>query len=66
MERVSSPTLSLQARDQLEEIQDTVQGRDWNENINDKWSYKWGNNKFSSKKAYTAMTAESDAYPLFT
>jgi len=65
VDKIFSLPLSTQAAIQLEEIEHLLQTLDWDENSNDKWSYKWGSSKYSSKKAYKILIAITDASPLF-
>jgi len=47
--------LSLQASNQLTELQDFLQEGLWDSNENDCWVYNWGSNRFTSKKAYAFL-----------
>lgn len=62
---VFCPTLSLMARNQLEELQDIINSRDWDEEMTDRWIYTWANSRFGSKKAYKNMCINEPASPLF-
>ena len=45
MDRIFSLPLSQQAAAQLEEIQQLMQVRTWDESISDAWSYSWGSSR---------------------
>jgi hypothetical protein len=66
VERIFRLPLSSQVAKQLEEIEELPEDKEWNENIQDSWSYTWGNSKFSSKKAYNLLIGNSKASPLFS
>lgn len=57
--------LSTQAAIQLEELLETIDNFHWDDNINDRWTYSWGNSKYSSKKAYKLFSGTVPASPLF-
>ena len=56
---------SQQAAAQLQEVQNFLLERIGDENLNDKWTYSWGNSRFRSSKAYTKLIGHSEASPLF-
>lgn len=60
MSKIFSPTVSLQAISQLDDIQHIL-----NEDTNDRWTCNWGTSKFCSKRAYCAMTEDMNVSPLF-
>jgi hypothetical protein len=57
--------LSTQAAIQLEELLQTIDNFHWDDNINDRWTYSWGNSKYSSKKAYKLFSGTVPDSPLF-
>jgi hypothetical protein len=57
--------LSQQAAVQLEEIHASIDSRQWDESVNDIWSYTWDSPKYSSKKAYSKLIGITPASPLF-
>lgn len=65
MERIFSPTLSLVAFEQLEEIHSLLQSRILDESINDVWNYHWGSPKYSTRKAYKLLIGTTPASPVF-
>jgi hypothetical protein len=66
VKRLFSLPLSTQAARQVEEIKQILEGREWDENTHDSWSYTWGNHTYSSKKAYKLLIGDSEASPLFS
>jgi hypothetical protein len=42
-----------------------MQDRSWETDSKDKWTYKWGSETYSSKKAYKSISADSPAPPIF-
>lgn len=64
LNRVFFLPLSVQASDQLTELQQTMDDRQWEYNQHDSWSYTWGS-KFSSKNAYKHLQGSLEATPLF-
>jgi hypothetical protein len=40
------------AAEQLEDLKDIIHSRQWDETLNDTWSYNWGTPNYSSRKAY--------------
>jgi hypothetical protein len=64
MDRIFSP-LSLIAEAQLEEVQQIMDSRTWDENVKDSWHYNWGSSKYSSMKAYKILIGNIPASPLF-
>ena len=65
MDRIFSLPLSQQAVAQLEEIQQLMQVRTWDESISDAWSYCWGSSRYSRGKAYNILISTTLASPLF-
>jgi len=65
MDRIFSLPLSQQAVAQLEEIQQLMQVRTWDESISDAWSYCWGSSRYSRGKAYNILIGTTPASPLF-
>lgn len=57
VERIFKLPLSSQA--ELEQIEELLEEKDWNINVHNKWSYSWGNAKYSSKKAYNLLIGHS-------
>ena len=66
LEMIFSPLpLPHIAAEQLEELQDIMHNRQWDENLNDIWSYNWGTSNYSSKKAYSLFLKSPPNSPLF-
>lgn len=63
--RLFSLPLSTQAIDQLQEIDNLLQARYQDENVEDILTYSWGSTKYSSKKAYNILIGTTAASPLF-
>jgi len=61
--RIFSLPLSQQAAAQLEEIQQLMQVRTWDESISDAWSYNWGSSRYRSKKTYNILIGTTSASP---
>jgi len=61
VERIFTLPLSVQAANQLEEIND-IERWDWGENVKDRWTYTWGNSNFSSKRAYKLLLGNIEAF----
>jgi hypothetical protein len=57
--------MSSQAVSQLTELQDILQNRLFDENLNDDWHYSWGTSTFHTKKAYMRILGSVEASPLF-
>jgi hypothetical protein len=58
--------LSLEASaDQLEDLQDALMNLSLNPLDNDRWSYIWNNDEFSTKQAYMQIIGIVDASPIF-
>jgi hypothetical protein len=64
--RLFSLPLSQQVAMQLEQNENFIQHSDFDENVNDTWSYTWGSIKYSSSKAYKILQGHSEASPLFS
>lgn len=63
-ERLFSLRLSSQASDQLEALQDIIQCKNWNLDLEDEWMYVWQTNLFSSKKPTQLQgTIEASLFP---
>jgi len=56
--------LSEKASIQLTELQQVIDDREWDPNLNDSWSYNWGPD-FTSKKAYKYLHGSIEASPFF-
>jgi len=66
LNRIFSPLpLPQIAENQLEELQQTIQSRSWDDSIRDFWHYEWGTSKYSTKKVYNILIGSSPASPLF-
>lgn len=50
MDRLFRLPLSHLAVAQLEEIQTSMDSRQWDENVNDLWSYTWGSQGIAAKR----------------
>lgn len=57
--------LSQQAASQLDEIISALEEAKIDSEQEDRWVYKWGNDKYSSKKAYKQLAPHYEAPPLF-
>jgi hypothetical protein len=66
MSLIFSLPLSVQANQQLNEIRNNLLQAAWDVNIEDVWTYTWGNTKFSSREAYKILVGQSEASPLFS
>ena len=62
--RVLFLPLFAQASNQLTELQEIINGRQWEHTQKDSWHYNWGP-IFSSKKAYSHLQGSLEASPLF-
>jgi hypothetical protein len=51
---------------QLEQNENFIQHSDFDENVNDTWSYTWGSIKYNSSKEYKILQGHSEASPLFS
>lgn len=58
-------TLSPLAVTLLEEVHQIMQARSWDYSISDAWSYSWGSQNYSTKKAYNSLIGVTPASPLF-
>jgi hypothetical protein len=56
--------LSVQANDQLLELQNHIDNRPASDG-HDVWSYSWGNRNFSTAKAYKALVGQRPTHPAF-
>ena len=63
--RVIYTTVSPIAEAQLVELISMMQDRSWETDSKDKWTYRWGSETYSSKKAYKSISADSPAPPIF-
>lgn len=64
---IFSLPMSTQAAEQLTEIQTLLQEGTWDgNNIDDVWTYIWGNARYSTKKTYKILIRYIEASPLFS
>jgi hypothetical protein len=63
--KIFSLPLSVQASNQLISLMELLKGRNWDLNINDKWTYTWNSKMFSVKKTYCLLQGTQEASPLF-
>jgi len=57
--------LSMQASEQLSDLQDIIQQGNYGNEQKDQWTYNWGSSNYSSKKAYKEIVGSQQASPLF-
>jgi hypothetical protein len=50
----------------IQDLQEIVQERQWEESTEDLWIYNWGSNSYSSKKAYKEIVGSHQASPLLS
>jgi hypothetical protein len=59
VDRIFSLPLSVQAAEQLEEVEAILAERTWDEHTNDIWNYSWRPSKYSSNKAYLILNGNT-------
>lgn len=57
--------LSPQASSQLNILISLLQASDWNNDIEDSWTYSWNKSTYHTKKAYKLLLGEHPTSPLF-